>query len=73
MKKLSRIEIGLKAGKRVVVGIDLGSKKSVVCRLDEDGKVVERMTIASNCMTLEKVFGKLAPLEIAIETGCHAS
>ena len=73
MKKLSRIEIALKAGKRIVVGIDLGSKKSVVCWLDEDGKVVERMTIASNCVTLEKVFGKLAPLEIAIETGCHAN
>lgn len=73
MKELSRIEVALKAGKRIVVGIDLGSKKSEVCFLDEDGKVVERMSVASNSVALERVFGKLPALEIAIETGGHAN
>jgi transposase len=73
MEKLSKLENALKAGKTLLAGIDLGSKKSMICWLDEDGEVVARLAIASTCVAFEKVFGPLPGMRIAIETGGHAN
>jgi len=73
MEKLNKLETALKAGKTLVAGIDLGSKRSVICWLDEDGEVVQRLTIASTSVAMEKVFGALPGMRIAIETGGHAN
>jgi len=73
MEKLSKIAVAMKSGRKIVVGIDLGWKKSAICFLDGEGKVVERMTIKTDAAAFEKVFGKLESLEIAIESGGHAN
>ena len=63
----------MKTGKRLTAAIDLGSKHSVACWVDEEGEEVARERIRSNCVTLERVFGSQPPLRIAIETGGHSN
>lgn len=73
MRNHSKLEEALKAGKRLTGAIDLGSKHSEACWVDEEGNEVARQRIASNCVALEKLFGALPPMTIAIETGSHAN
>ena len=73
MKKLSKLENALQAGERVTAAIDLGSKHSVVCWVDAEGEELARRRIASNAVALERTFGSLEPMRIAIETGGHAN
>ena len=48
-----------------VAGIDLGSKRSEVCLLDDNGTIVEQRRIR----TIRKSFGALPRLRAALETG----
>lgn len=73
MTNRSKIEQALKAGKRLTAGIDLGSKRSQACRVDEAGEEVAREALTSSCVALQRVFGGLPPMRIAIETGGHAN
>jgi len=75
MKKLSKngIEQALQAGERVTAAIDLGSRWSVACFVDAEGEDVARERMASTCVALERVFGGLPPMRIAIETGGHSN
>jgi transposase len=54
------------------VGVDLGDRKCVVCRLDVDGEVVERRTIATTRAALEMYFGSLPKARVVIEVGTHS-
>lgn len=73
MKNRSKIEQAVKAGERLTAAIDLGSKRSQACWVDEQGQEVARERIASSCVALERTFGALPALRIAIETGGHAN
>lgn len=73
MTNRSKIEQALKAGKRLTAGIDLGSKRSQACWVDEAGEEVAREALTSSCVALQRVFGGLPPMRIAIETGGHAN
>lgn len=73
MKNRSKIEQAMKAGKVVTAGIDLGSKHSEACWVDEQGQEVARERLASSCVALQRIFGGLPPMVIAIETGGHAN
>ena len=52
-----------------VAGIDLGSKRSEACLLDEQGAPLERVTLATTAAALERHFAHRPALLIAIETG----
>lgn len=54
------------------VGVDLGDRKSALCRLDEAGKVVERRMIATTRESLEKYFRALPKSRVALEVGTHS-
>lgn len=75
MKKLSKNEIerALQAGERITAAIDLGKRSSVACFVDARGGEVARERIASNCVTLERVFGSVPPMRVVIETGGHSN
>ena len=73
MTNRSRARRALESGQAAVAGIDLGNKHSEVCWLDEGGQVVERRRLATTSVALEKTFGGLAAMVIAIETGMHAN
>lgn len=57
------------------VGLDLGDRKSMICMLDRDGKVVERVSIETRQEALKKFFARFHdPVRVcvAIETGTHS-
>ena len=73
MTKLTKddkaVRKALESGAGAAAAIDLGDKHSEVVVLDEDGEILLRRRIRTSCVELEKVFGGLPPLRIAIETG----
>jgi transposase len=73
MKKFSSsdkdVRKALEAGAGVAAAIDLGDKRSEVCILDDAGEILLRRRIPTSCVALEKLFGGLPPLRIALETG----
>jgi transposase len=75
MKKLSKNEIeqALQAGEQVTAAIDLGKRWSVACWVDKEGKELARERIRSNCVTLERLYGGMPRMRIAIETGGHSN
>jgi transposase len=54
------------------VGVDLGDRKSVVCRLDSAGRVLERRTIPTTRAFFQSYFGVLAPARVVMEVGTHS-
>jgi transposase len=52
-----------------VWGLDLGDKRSVFCRLDEHGKVVERGKVATSSAAMWRKFEGAAPCRIVVEAG----
>lgn len=50
------------------VGMDISDLRSHICIVDEEGEVSERTVIRSTPRGLEKYFGRLPPMHIAIET-----
>lgn len=63
----------LEAGAGAAAAIDLGDKHSEVCILDDTGEVVLRRRIPTSWVALEKLFGGLPPMRIALETGCQTN
>jgi len=51
------------------VGLDVGDRKSQLCRLDEAGKIAEEARIATTRRSLGPRFGEMAPLRVVLE-GC---
>lgn len=56
----------------ITVGIDLGDRKSELCRLDRQGAVVERLSLATTPRALEAYFGALSPVRGVLEAGTHS-
>ena len=54
------------------VGIDLGDRKSVLCRLNQAGEVVERRTFASTPEGIERYFRGAPHARIVMEVGTHS-
>jgi transposase len=59
----------LESGAGAAAAIDLGDKHSEVVILDDEGEVLLRRRIRTSCVELERLFGGLPPMRIAIETG----
>ncbi len=58
--------------KRITVGMDMGDKNHVVCVLDADGEIQERLSVTNTAKAIEKYFGKLPACRIALEAGTHS-
>lgn len=62
-----------RAWKRVTtIGIDLGDRFSHYCALDGNGEIVTEDRLATTRGAFELLFGKIAPVTMAIETGTHS-
>ena len=57
---------------RRYVGIDLGDKKSRLCIVDEQGKIVSQEWVLTTPEAFSKRFGDEAPMLIAMEVGTHS-
>src|SRR5688500_18100242 len=54
------------------VGVDLGDRKSVICRLDAGGDVVQRRTLGTTQAEFEMYFRGLPRARVVIEVGTHS-
>jgi transposase len=54
------------------VGVDLGDRKSVVCRLNAGGEVVQRRTLGTTRAEFEMYFRELLKVRVVIEVGTHS-
>ena len=54
------------------VGVDLGDRKSAICRLNTDGNVVERRMISTTRELFEVYFRALPPARVVMEVGTHS-
>jgi transposase len=54
------------------VGVDLGDRKSAVCRLNVAGEVVERRTLSTARASLQDYFSRLPPARVVLEVGTHS-
>jgi hypothetical protein len=54
------------------VGVDLGDRKSAICRLDTAGDVVDRRTISTTRLTFEAYCRALPPSPVVLEVGTHS-
>jgi transposase len=54
------------------VGVDLGDRKSVICRLNAQGDVVERRTISTTRLNFEMYFRRMRPARVVLEVGTHS-
>lgn len=59
-------------GTRRYVGIDLGDKKSRVCIVDEQGKIVSQEGVVTTPEAFWRRFGGEAAMQIAMEVGTHS-
>lgn len=67
MRELSKVE------SRGVVGLDLGDRRSQVCRLEgESGAIVEELKVSTTSPSLQRYFGGLAPQLVILESGPHS-
>lgn len=65
--ELSKVE------SRGVVGLDLGDRRSQVCRLEaERGSILEETRVSTSALGLQRYFGGLCPQLVVIETGTHS-
>ena len=54
------------------VGVDLGDRKSAVCRLDAAGQVVERRVLPTTRAFFESYFAALPSARVVLEVGTHS-
>lgn len=54
------------------VGVDLGDRKSAICRLDAEGEVVERRMISTTREFFEAYFRALPKARVVMEVGTHS-
>lgn len=56
-----------------VVGVDLGDRRSQICRLDqESGAVLAETRVTTTTASFQRVFAGLAPHLVALESGTHS-
>jgi transposase len=55
------------------VGVDLGDRKSAICRLDAEGEVVERRMISTTREFFEAYFRALPKARVVMEVGTHSA
>lgn len=58
--------------KGITVGIDIGDKNHSMCMLDADGNIVSQKSVTNTKVALQKAFGKMEPVLIAMEAGTHS-
>ncbi len=64
-----------KSSMQWTVGLDLGDRKSVVCVVDTDGKVVEQGSVETREAPIKAFFARFAApgrVRVAVETGTHS-
>jgi transposase len=54
------------------VGLDLGDRKSALCRLDEEGEVVDRRMLPTTPDMVERYFSALTSARVVLEAGTHS-
>lgn len=54
------------------VGVDLGDRKSAICRLNAAGEVVERRTVSTTRLFFEAYFRALPRSRVVLEVGTHS-
>ncbi len=54
------------------VGLDVGDRKSALCRLDAAGNVLERRMIQTTPAALMRYFSALPPARVVLEVGTHS-
>jgi transposase len=54
------------------VGVDLGDRKSVLCRLDAEANVVERRPMSTTRANFEMYFSRLPKARVVLEVGTHS-
>ena len=54
------------------IGLDLGDRKSRVCELDADGKIVVATEVATTSLALTRQFGNRPRCRIILEVGTHS-
>lgn len=54
------------------VGVDLGDRKSVICRLDGEANVVERRPMTTTRANFEMYFSRMPRARVVIEIGTHS-
>jgi transposase len=57
---------------QTTVGVDLGDRKSALCRLDAAAQVVERRAIPTTRHFFEAYFQALPPARVVMEVGTHS-
>src|SRR5690606_36632084 len=61
-----------KQERHFTVGLDLSDKKRYYVILDGDGEVVEEGKVATTTKALQRKFGNVEPMLIALEAGTHS-
>ena len=59
--------------KALTVGVDLGDKRSQVCVLDAEGRILDEGTIATSKAGIEHRFKAMPASRVVLETGTHAN
>lgn len=59
--------------KALTVGVDLGDKRSQVCVLDAEGRILDEGTIATSKAGFEHRFKAMPASRVVLETGTHAN
>jgi transposase len=63
----------IKEGVSGVVGLDLGDRRSQICRLERDsGVIVEELRVSTTTPGLQRYFGGLPPQLVFLESGTHS-
>lgn len=70
MGKRSEVTTRLEVAERYFIGIDLASRTSTYCVLDEGAQVRARGTVGTTRSEFEAEFGRFVPARVAIEAGC---
>lgn len=65
-KRTTRLSTGL------TIGLDLGDRRSEVCGLDKDGKILLRDNVTTTEAGLKRLFGSLQPSLVVLEVGMHS-
>ena len=62
----------MKIGNTKTIGCDLGDKRSAICVVDADGKVIKESTVATERESFLRFFTKHAPSRVVLEVGTHS-
>ena len=64
----------IRVASREVVGMDLGDRKSQICRLDrQSGVIQEECRVSTTAPSLQRYFLTLEPCQVFLESGTHSA